>query len=158
MPRKKTKRIVGRTIKKRRVTRKVTKKRVVKRPVKKTIKKTVQKAVHRKHIASIEFCKKCGMILVPIKKGKNTYLQCRSCHKKVKADVRSLKISEELTKTTGVTVLETNTTLLPMTTMECLKCGNGKAYFWLQQTRSADEPPTQFFRCVKCKHTWREYK
>ncbi|RJQ19012.1 hypothetical protein C4580_05525, partial [Candidatus Woesearchaeota archaeon] len=22
----------------------------------------------------------------------------------------------------------------------------------------ADEPATRFFKCTKCKHTWREYK
>ncbi|MFX1287916.1 MAG: transcription factor S, partial [Promethearchaeota archaeon] len=26
-----------------------------------------------------------------------------------------------------------------------------------EQTRSADEPSTSFFRCLECKHTWREY-
>jgi len=25
------------------------------------------------------------------------------------------------------------------------------------QTRAADEPPTRFYRCTKCGHTWREY-
>ncbi|MCW3991867.1 MAG: hypothetical protein NWE79_04105 [Candidatus Bathyarchaeota archaeon] len=25
------------------------------------------------------------------------------------------------------------------------------------QTRSADESPAQFYRCIECGHTWREY-
>jgi DNA-directed RNA polymerase subunit M len=29
--------------------------------------------------------------------------------------------------------------------------------WWMLQTRSADEATTQFFRCTKCKHTWRNY-
>lgn len=40
---------------------------------------------------------------------------------------------------------------------ECPKCKNGKAEYWEVQTRAADEPPTRFHKCIKCKHTWREY-
>lgn len=40
---------------------------------------------------------------------------------------------------------------------ECPKCGLGKAEYWEVQTRSSDEPPTRFHKCVKCRHTWREY-
>ena len=39
----------------------------------------------------------------------------------------------------------------------CPKCGHDEAIWWVQQTRAADEPPTMFFRCKKCKYTWREY-
>ncbi len=112
----------------------------------------------RKAAASIEFCDKCASIMVPVKKGKNTYLKCRRCGAEKKKDVKALKIIESQKKTRGVTILEKDTTLLPMVEMKCEKCNNSRAYFWLQQTRSADEPPTQFFRCTKCKYTWREYK
>ncbi len=37
----------------------------------------------------------------------------------------------------------------------CPKCGNTQANWWMVQTDSADEPSTQFFRCTKCRHTWR---
>ena len=39
----------------------------------------------------------------------------------------------------------------------CPKCGHDKATYELKQTRSADEAPTRFFTCKKCKHKWREY-
>jgi DNA-directed RNA polymerase subunit M len=39
----------------------------------------------------------------------------------------------------------------------CPKCDNNEAETWQMQTRSADEPSTHFFRCLKCKFTWREY-
>jgi DNA-directed RNA polymerase subunit M len=45
----------------------------------------------------------------------------------------------------------------PKVKIICEKCGNNAAYFWTQQTRAADEPETRFFKCTKCKHTWREY-
>ena len=37
------------------------------------------------------------------------------------------------------------------------KCDGREAVSWMFQTRSADEPTTQFFRCTKCKTTWRNY-
>jgi DNA-directed RNA polymerase subunit M len=46
---------------------------------------------------------------------------------------------------------------LPTTTVECPKCGNNTAFWWMIQTRSADEATTQFYRCTKCSHTWRYY-
>ena len=106
----------------------------------------------------IEFCKKCGSIMLPEKKTKNTYLKCRKCGYEIKKNVKDMRITEEKSGKKGVVVIEKDAALLPITDRECEKCHSQKAYYWLQQTRSADEPPTQFFRCVKCKHVWREYK
>uniref|UniRef100_A0A915L3W3 DNA-directed RNA polymerase subunit n=1 Tax=Romanomermis culicivorax TaxID=13658 RepID=A0A915L3W3_ROMCU len=41
----------------------------------------------------------------------------------------------------------------------CPKCGNSRAFFMQLQTRSADEPPTTFYRCSRndCAHRWKEY-
>lgn len=38
----------------------------------------------------------------------------------------------------------------------CPKCENGRAYFMQIQIRSADEPSSIFYKCVKCSHQWRE--
>ena len=46
---------------------------------------------------------------------------------------------------------------LPTIETQCEKCGNNRAVWWMLQTRSADEPTTQFYRCTKCRHTWRDY-
>jgi DNA-directed RNA polymerase subunit M len=52
---------------------------------------------------------------------------------------------------------ENNTEVLPSINIECPKCNNNLAVWWMLQTRSADEATTQFFRCTKCNHTWRNY-
>jgi len=41
--------------------------------------------------------------------------------------------------------------------IDCEKCHNKEGVWWSLQTRSADEPETRFYRCVKCNHTWRDY-
>ncbi len=46
---------------------------------------------------------------------------------------------------------------LPTIKIDCEKCGHAEAVWWMLQTRSADEPTTQFYRCTGCGHTWRDY-
>ena len=41
--------------------------------------------------------------------------------------------------------------------MKCDKCDNNMVYVWQVQTRGGDEASTQFMRCTKCGHTFREY-
>lgn len=47
--------------------------------------------------------------------------------------------------------------MLPTIKIDCSKCDYGEAVWWMLQTRSADEPTTQFYRCTGCGHTWRDY-
>ena len=109
-------------------------------------------------MAGVEFCKKCHSLMVPVKKGKVAHMKCRKCGFQSKGAVKAMKIVEKMQKKKGVVLLEKDEVNLPSTDKPCPECDNPKAYYWLQQTRSADEPPTQFFRCTKCKHVWREYK
>ena len=46
----------------------------------------------------------------------------------------------------------------PTTEVECPQCNHKEAYYWTKQTRAADEPETQFFKCVNCSHQWRDYR
>lgn len=43
-----------------------------------------------------------------------------------------------------------------LTDEKCPKCEHPKAYFMQQQTRSADEPMTIFYRCQNCTFRWKE--
>ncbi len=100
----------------------------------------------------IHFCD-CGGALTPSGRGK---LKCRSCGKEIQKKSDSKMTTQN--KKNDVIVIENNKPdRLPLTDKKCPKCDNKRAYWWIIQTRSSDEPPTRFFRCEKCKHTWREY-
>ncbi len=99
----------------------------------------------------MQICPKCGSILIP-KQGK---IVC-DCGFSKKGDI---KITEKIAeKDEGEGVFEKEEATLPTTNSECPKCGNKTSFWWTQQTRASDEPETTFYRCTKCKHTWREYE
>jgi DNA-directed RNA polymerase subunit M len=101
----------------------------------------------------MEFCPKCGSILV--QKGKKEV--CPRCGYSKKGRTK-IKTSEKLMEKKEIAVItEKDTQVFPITTETCKKCGNDKAYFWTIQTRSGDEAETKFFKCTKCENTWREY-
>jgi DNA-directed RNA polymerase subunit M len=102
------------------------------------------------------FCEKCGGLTLP----KDNFLVCRSCGLKTAIkDTKSLTQVSKGKKKESVLILdsENDISTLPTTRVECSECGNMEAYWWLIQTRRADEPETRFLRCKKCKFTWREY-
>jgi DNA-directed RNA polymerase subunit M len=103
-----------------------------------------------KHVVVNMLCE-CGGMIVGAK-GKTI---CRSCGKEYteKVELRSVKKEKE-----SAVVIENNAPNLATTEKECPKCFSSEAYFALIQTRSMDEPPTQFYKCKSCSHVWREYK
>lgn len=52
---------------------------------------------------------------------------------------------------------EDNVTREEYEKIDCAKCGAKKVISWIEQTRASDEPPTRFYKCLKCGHTWRDY-
>ena len=103
----------------------------------------------------MEFCPKCGAVL--IEKRKN--YGCVRCNYSSKEKFK-LKTSEKVEeKKQPIAVIKgKDTEIFPIITEKCKGCGNDKAYFWTVQTRSGDEAETKFFKCTKCEHTWREYR
>jgi len=102
----------------------------------------------------MEFCPKCGSVLVE----KNTRYGCARCSYSAKGKIK-IEASEKLKEKQKVGIIkDKDTDVFPTTTAVCSKCGHREAYFWSAQTRSADETETKFYRCTKCKHTWREYR
>ena len=83
---------------------------------------------------------------------------CVSCGHKPKKRPK-IEASEKIEKKDSVVVIKEDAdNTLPVVQMECPKCGNKKSYFWTTQTRSSDESETKFYKCTKCKHTWRKYR
>jgi len=113
-------------------------------------------------VITIEFCSKCGGLIIPHKKGKKTVLICRSCGKKSttskKLNLKVTTATKKENKKTIVVEKKQKFEVLPETKAECPRCGNNKAFWWMLQTRAGDEPATRFYRCTKCRHTWREYE
>jgi len=107
----------------------------------------------------MQFCDKCGAMMVPAADtdGKKV-LRCRSCGYTMKMK-GELKVSSNVTRTPRdkIVVVEDESIPMPITAAICPNCGNNEAYYWTVQTRRGDEGATEFYRCTKCKQTWRYY-
>lgn len=102
------------------------------------------------------FCPKCGSLLRPTeKKGKKVFACPRCGH--VAGKGTSMEVKEKISQEKSIEVVEKEPEIKPKVKAKCPKCGHDEAYFWTMQTRAADEPETQFFKCTKCGHQWREY-
>ncbi len=103
----------------------------------------------------MKFCPKCEVKL----KKEGADLQCPNCgyvEGKVLTQQKKV-IQKESIEALNVFAENEGEQTLPTIKIECESCGNDEAVWWMLQTRSADEPTTQFYRCIKCRHTWRNY-
>jgi DNA-directed RNA polymerase subunit M len=120
--------------------------------------------IHFSGGSTMEFCPKCGALLMPgeDEEGK-LVLRCKSCGYVKKVDKNELENTYRITHriTHGphdeMIVVKEEVRTLPIAKVKCPKCGNDRAYYWQLQTRRADEAMTTFYKCVKCGHTWRKY-
>jgi transcription factor S len=125
----------------------------------------VLRALFLKRIGTMEFCSKCGAILVT-KKIKSSdqamfILACGKCGHKVKETSEDMKLRGKTIDHSPkqlVSVIDKKNQLstLPTIQVTCARCGNNTAYAWQVQTRGADESSTQFLRCTSCNYTFRE--
>lgn len=102
----------------------------------------------------MEFCPKCGAILLLNKKGN----KCPRCSYSSKKRLK-VKTSEKIEEKKEIEVTkDKDSEVRPIVQEVCGECKNPEAYFWTVQTRAGDEAETKFFKCTKCDYTWREYR
>ena len=102
----------------------------------------------------MQFCPECKTLMMH-KAGKAVCPKCGhigGAHKKIST---SEKVES---KKLDIDIVEEKDELMTKVKQECPKCKHNECYFWSRQTRAGDEGETSFYRCVKCKHTWRKYR
>ncbi len=106
------------------------------------------------------FCPTCGNLLfVEANKDRHTRWFCQTCpyvciiKKPISYDVELKK--KDVDDVMGGDEQWANAESIEV---KCTKvdCTGDRAFFQMFQTRSADEPMTQFFKCCKCGHQWKE--
>lgn len=109
----------------------------------------------------MDFCDKCGGLMMPKKAKSGVVIICRRCGKRKKSKQKNFTMkSNSVSKKSKIIVVskKTKVDVLPKTKANCPKCENTEAHWWMQQMRSSDEAATRFYKCTKCRHIWREYE
>lgn len=100
----------------------------------------------------------------PTKENNKTIMVCSRCgYREESASRQAFRISSRIEHSEKEKTIVLDNTIdvsnLPVSKeVTCRKCGAHEAYYWVLQTRAADEPPTRFYKCVKCGYVWREYE
>ena len=112
----------------------------------------------------MEFCPECGCRLEPKKVEGAIVLLCTKCSyvkqpEGNRAQAKVVKVIQPKSQPFMTVISEEEQKIKTMSTihMKCDQCGNNTVYVWQVQTRGGDEASTQFMRCTKCGHTFREY-
>lgn len=109
----------------------------------------------------VGFCPKCGSIMQPRTVGGRREMYCSKCGYTAPLSMSQQSIKVEVARNpkdrTNVVSKQSLSTMEKVRGIACPKCGHDEAFFWMLQTRAADEPPTRFYKCAKCGYTWREY-
>ncbi|KAA6381967.1 MAG: DNA-directed RNA polymerase III subunit RPC11 [Streblomastix strix] len=107
----------------------------------------------------MQFCPNCANLLVVEPNQQNSLrFSCPTCAY-VKYINGQLRQEVPLIRKKVDDVLGTEESMKTAETTnlaQCPRCGHNEAYHFEMQTRSADEPATHFYKCVKCKKNWRE--
>ena len=111
----------------------------------------------------MEFCPKCGSLMMPKKVKGKVVLICVSCG--FEKTVESAKIAElyEISEKIHhspkeeIAVIEENLETAPTEHIVCPKCGYDEAYVIEIPTISEDmDAEAIYYKCKKCRYSWRE--
>ncbi len=115
----------------------------------------------------LKFCPRCGSIMYPRVKDGRKQLFCPRCGYTIDVtdeeigDAYTFRVKVKHSPKEKLIVVSKNQpppdAVVLKGEVRCPKCGHDEVIAWMMQTRSADEPPTRFYRCTKCGYTWREY-
>ena len=103
------------------------------------------------------FCPNCGTHLTLEEGPKCHQFACKTCS--YAYEVKKRIISRKYPKLKEVDEVLSDAAAwvnADSTDEKCQKCEHPRAYFMQQQTRSADEPMTTFYRCCNCAFRWKE--
>jgi DNA-directed RNA polymerase subunit M len=108
----------------------------------------------------VQFCPECSNLLRKKKEDENEFLACRCGYQEIietsNSQTTIQKKKEALEKNLIIVSEEDKISPHRKVKKTCPKCEYMEAETWQIQIRSSDEPSTHFFKCVKCKYTWRE--
>ncbi len=110
----------------------------------------------------MQFCDECGQLMRPQDVDGKTILACANGHTKDiegAAEDYTIEASYERGVTDEIIIDDGTSDSTPSATDRfCKKCDTVRPTVnWIQQTRSADEAPTRFYKCTICGTTEREY-
>lgn len=107
------------------------------------------------------FCPKCKTMMIPKTEKDGKYYVCRNEDCGYKEPIKGIEtIASSRPEGGDIAIVSGDVVTQPKTRdVRCPYCGYAEATYTIQQTRSADEPPTTIYRCCnpKCYKTWREY-
>ena len=115
----------------------------------------------------MKFCPRCGTLMRPKSVNGKLYLVCPNCGYSEEVNQggasRQVTVSQKIVHVPKEKIVVVDANAPPPTaqvlkgSVRCPRCGHDEVLAWMMQTRAADEPPTRFYRCLKCGYTWREY-
>ena len=117
----------------------------------------------RRRQRKVRFCPKCGGLMLPQQRDGRLVLVCTKCGYTMEADAESYKFVSKAERTPRDRIIVVDANQPPPNAVvlkgqvRCPRCGHDEVLFWMMQTRAADEPPTRFYKCLRCGYAWREY-